>query len=163
MNSKLLPNGFAFAVFIAAISATGACWGDVLDGSDATHFGKLAAIDASSAQFNVGCNANQRISIPIAKFRSIEFDDSCNPRTLPSRSPATAQCSVPMVTLFVISFTNDQSAWAYSVSGDQNQMTLRIYNTNRQISGPTSSFRQMFHGPVCPDYIRQSAWPPSFK
>jgi hypothetical protein len=160
MNSKLLPSGFVLVLLFAAPAA---CRGDVLDASDATHFGKLAAIDASGAQFNVGCNANQRISIPLAKFRSIDFDDSCNPRNLPVRSPATAQCSVPMVTLFVISFTNDQSAWASSVSGDQSQLTLQIYNSGRRISGPTTGLRSMYHGAVCPDYIRQSAWPSSFK
>jgi hypothetical protein len=160
MNSTPLRRACVAFLLVTAIGSP--CAADILTTSGATHFGRLVSIDGSGAAFEVGCNPNQRISVPLASFGSVSFDQSCAPTPQPVRSPAGASCSTPLVSLFTVLFANGQAAWATSLSADRIRLTMQVRNAS-QISGPTSSVTSIVYSRMCPEYVGTSSWPNTFK
>lgn len=139
-------------------------WADKLTDRGATRCGKLFAITPLGVLFDPGCNSAERLTIPLADFASIVFDDNCQP---PEHgfisSPLRRPCPGEEDTLFTIAFKESGITTARAMETVTNgQLRITPYQAKTDLVGPIQDVRSIVRGPVCLQRISPSQSPDSF-
>jgi len=121
--------------------------------------------DASTVLFDENCVAEQRVSIPLANFVVLEFNDDCQrPSMGMTSSPTTLPCHGEEKDLFTVSFQQGEITTAGAVESSEPEQ-LRVIPTQAKgyLLGPTRDVRSIRYGPVCLDRLTPPRWPSSFR
>jgi hypothetical protein len=150
-------------VFVFTVSLLHPVLPDTLQDSNSVKYGKLTGISSGKVEFNLGCEANNRISVPLGDFRSLQRNSECKPpKYNATSSPIMLPCHQAKVILFDILFQGKQEMYATSLSVEDETATTKLFQTQQSFSGPLQEITAIFYGETCPGQMTPSTWPDSY-